>query len=51
MKLKKVVALLLSLTVIIAVAGIVPVRVSAASFDKEQYYLNTIAEYDQFDYT
>lgn len=51
MKLKKVIALLLSLTIVTALTGIVPVRVSAASFDKEQYYLNTIAEYDQFDYT
>lgn len=48
---KKVIALLLSLTVIMSAAGTMPVAVHAASWDREQYYIDSIAEYGEYDFT
>jgi len=48
---KKVIALLLSLTIIMSAAGIMPVAVHAASWDREQYYLDSVAEYGEYDFT
>lgn len=51
MTLKKIISLFLSLTIIMSIVGVMPTMVHAASYERAQYYLDSIAEYDQFDYT
>lgn len=51
MKIKKHIALLLCLAIFMSVAGIVPATAYAKTFNREQYYLDAVAEYAQFDDT
>ena len=51
MTVKKIIILLLSLTILMSVIGIMPAMVYAAAYNRAQYYLDSISEYEQFDYS
>lgn len=46
---KKFISLTLSLIILLTATGISPVAVNAASWDRQQYYLDSIAEYGEYD--
>ena len=48
---KKIISLTLSLILFLTATGFSPVAVKAASYDREKFYLDSIAEYSEYDFS